>query len=488
LREIVADSQAGFALTSTNILARLSSSLGDEPTLETLRWLDTESLSFDLAQTWKFPELQANTLAFLQYTSGSTSRPKGVMVSHGNLLHNARMLRHAFELKEDSIYVCWLPLYHDMGLIGSVVVPVCAGVPTILMSPLSFLQKPFRWLQAISRNRATVSGGPNFAYDLCVRKVTAEQRASLDLSSWRLASNGAEPIRADTLKRFTETFKECGFRSEAFYPCYGLAEATLFASGGMKADRPVLQAVDAGSFERDRVSVTPIETAATRILVGCGKAWLDERMVIVNPETLAECPADRVGEIWLSGPNITQGYWNRTEETSQTFHAFLANTGEGPFLRTGDLGFFRDGELFVAGRLKDLIIIEGRNHHPQDIEQTVERSHPAIRLGGCAVFSIEVDAQERLVIVVEIERFHRSARSTVAPTDGNVATQEGAPSDSKAIIQSIRRAVAENHDLQTHAIQLVKAGSIPKTSSGKLRRSACRKAFLAGDLPAWGKD
>jgi acyl-CoA synthetase (AMP-forming)/AMP-acid ligase II len=488
LREIVADAQARFALTSTTILSRLRCSLGDEPTLEALRWLDTESVSPDLAQTWKFPELQSNTLAFLQYTSGSTSQPKGVMVSHSNLLNNARMVRQAFELTEESIYVCWLPLYHDMGLIGSVVVPVCAGVPSILMPPLAFLQRPFRWLQAISRYRATVSGGPNFAYDLCARKVTPEQRASLDLSSWRLASNGAEPVRADTMKRFTETFRECGFRPEAFYPCYGLAEATLFASGGLKAASPVLQTVDAGSFERDRVCVTPVGTAATRMLVGCGRAWLDERIVIANPETLTECPPDQVGEIWVSGPNITQGYWNRAEETRQIFHAFLANTEEGPFLRTGDLGFFKDGELFVAGRLKDLIIIEGRNHHPQDIEETVERSHPAIRLGGCAVFSIDVDCQERLVIVVEIERLHRTGRPNAASTAGNTDTQKDEPNDPKAIIQTVRRAVAENHDLQTYVIQLVKGGSIPRTSSGKLRRSACRKAFLAGDMPALGKD
>lgn len=478
LREITADADAGIALTSTTTLGRLQNSLADEPALAALRWFDTEAVSPDLARIWRSPKLHSGSLAFLQYTSGSTSRPKGVMVSHGNLLHNARMLRDAFELTEESTYVSWLPIYHDMGLIGSVVTPVCVGSPSILMSPMAFLQKPFRWLQAITKYRASVSGASNFAYDLCVRKVTPEQRASLDLSSWQLASNGAEPVRADTLRRFTETFRECGFRPEAFYPCYGLAEATLFVSGGSKAALPVLRTVDAESFARDQVQVNLAESAASRTLVGCGRAWLDGKIVIANPGSLTTCPADQVGEIWVSGPHITQGYWNRAEETRQTFDAFLANTGEGPFLRTGDLGFIQDGELFVAGRLKDLIIVEGRNHHPQDIELTVERSHPAIQPGGCAAFSIDAESQERLVIVAEIDRLHRKATSAIA-SEGN---------SGETILQSVRRAVAENHDLQTYALQLVKVGGIPRTSSGKIRRSACRQAFLAGELIPWGKE
>lgn len=491
LREIAADSQAAVALTSTAILRSLQSSLPDEPALYALRWLDTEAISNDLAETWQLPQLQSSSLAFLQYTSGSTSQPKGVMVSHGNLLYNARMMREAFELTKESTYICWLPLYHDMGLIGCVIAPVCVGAASILMSPLAFLQKPYRWLQAITKYRGYISSAPNFAYDLCARKVTPEQRANLDLSSWRLASNGAEPVRAETLRRFAEAFRECGLRPESFYPCYGLAEATLFVSGGLTSMRPVLQTIDAESFEHHQV-VTAVGTAGKRTMVGCGRAWLDEKIVIVNPESLTESLPDQVGEIWISGPHIAQGYWNRPEETRRTFDAFLANTGEGPFLRTGDLGFMKDGELFIAGRLKDLIIIEGRNHHPQDIEATVEQSHPAIRPGCCAAFSIDVDSQERLVVVAEVDRSHRASQPNSFAVASNIASNadsHGATrSGSAAIVQTVRRAVAENHDLQTHALRLVKVGSILKTSSGKLRRAACRKAFLAGEMAEWGNE
>jgi acyl-CoA synthetase (AMP-forming)/AMP-acid ligase II len=487
LREVASDSEASIALTSTAIRAYLQTSLPDEPALQALRWLDTEAILDDLAESWQFPEVHSNSLAFLQYTSGSTSQPKGVMVSHGNLLYNARMMREAFELTRESTYICWLPLYHDMGLIGCVIVPVCVGAASILMPPLAFLQKPYRWLQAITRYRGYISSAPNFAYDLCVRKITPEQRANLDLSSWRLASNGAEPVRAETLRRFAEVFGDCGLRSESFYPCYGLAEATLFVSGGLTSVRPTLQTIDAEGFEHHQV-LSPKQDAAQRTMVSCGRAWLGERIAIVNPESLRECSPDQVGEIWVSGPHIAQGYWNRPEESGRTFNAFLANSGEGPFLRTGDLGFVKDGELFIAGRLKDLIIIEGRNHHPQDIEETVERSHPAIRPGCCAAFSVDIDSQERLVVVAEIDRSHRVSRANSSASASNGDSRANGPATSATIIQTVRRAVAENHDLQTHALRLVRVGSILKTSSGKLRRAACRKAFLAGEMAAWGNE
>jgi acyl-CoA synthetase (AMP-forming)/AMP-acid ligase II len=482
LQEVVADAGAKIALTSKKTLAGLRSSLPNSVGLDELLWLDTETALPDISRAWRQPELQADSLAFLQYTSGSTSQPKGVMVSHGNLLYNAQMTDRAFENKEDFTYVSWLPLYHDMGLIGTVLQPMYAGVPSILMSPLAFLQKPFRWLNAISRYHATVSGGPNFAYDLCVRKITPEQRASLDLSSWRVAFNGAEPVRTETLVRFTETFKEAGFRSEAFYPCYGLAEATLFVSGGLSTAEPIVRNIDAQSFERGLAPVAAVETESDRKLVGCGRAWLDERIAIVDPESLLECPPDRVGEIWVSGPHIAKGYWKRGEESARTFHAFVADTGEGPFLRTGDLGFLRSGELFIAGRLRDLIIIDGRNHYPQDIEETVELSHPAVRPGCCAAFPIDTDGKERLVIVAELDRsYHNGQRSGASERD-----QTNSPADPQtgrdAIARIVRRAVSERHDVEAHSICLVKLGSIPKTSSGKLRRSACRTAFLAGEL------
>jgi acyl-CoA synthetase (AMP-forming)/AMP-acid ligase II len=438
--------------------------------LEALSWVDTEVIHSRSAENWKPPKMQSDTLAFLQYTSGSTSQPKGVMVTHGNLLHNARMMREAFDITDQSSYVCWLPLYHDMGLIGNVVAPVCAGVPSVLMSPLAFLQRPHRWLQAITRYGAEVSGAPNFAYDLCVRKVTGEQKVKLDLSSWRLAFNGSEPVRAETLARFTEAFAECGFRSEALYPCYGLAEATLFVSGGSKSAPPVLRTVDAGNLEHDLVRPNETEGKTRRTVVGCGHAWSGQKILIVDPERMTECPPDEVGEIWVSGPNITCGYWNRVEETKTTFGAFLTDTREGPFLRTGDLGFLKDGELFVTGRLKDLIIIDGRNHYPQDIEETVERSHPAIRRGGCVAFALDADSRERLVIVAEIDR---------VLLKGPAAAEPGSQNSTMPISQIVRRAVAEHHDLQIHDLRFVE-GSILKTSSGKLQHSACKNAFLAG--------
>jgi acyl-CoA synthetase (AMP-forming)/AMP-acid ligase II len=483
LQEIAADCGATIALTSAKIHAGLRVDSTESPALEVLLWLDTDNTPRNIAHAWKQPELRPDTLAFLQYTSGSTSQPKGVMVTHNNLLYNARMTDQAFENEQDYTYVSWLPLYHDMGLIGTVLQPMYAGVPSILMSPLAFLQRPFRWLHAISRYRANISGGPNFAYDLCVRKVTAEQRASLDLSSWRVAFNGAEPVRADTLAKFTEKFRDSGFRPAAFFPCYGLAEATLFVSGGLSTAEPIVQRGDAQSSERGRVPVDSAAITSDRMLVGCGRAWLDERIVIVDPESRAECAPERVGEIWVSGRHVAQGYWNRAEETERTFHAFLADTGEGPFLRTGDLGFTRNGELFVAGRLKDLIILDGRNHYPQDIEETVERSHPAIRPGCCAAFSIAGDSKELVVIVAEVDRPRRT-ETVRKEAEGHSATQDGPD----AIAQLVRRAVVNHHDVDIHAVRLVKIGSVPKTSSGKIRRSACRSAFLAGELMPWVND
>ena len=284
----------------------------------------------------------------------------------------------------------WLPAFHDMGLTNGIIQPLLEGRRCYLMSPQSFLQRPLRWLQAISRYRATVSGGPNFAYELCIRRITPEQREALDLSSWYAAYNGAEPVRADTLRRFAATFASCGFRPRFFYPCYGLAEATLMVSGGRLHEEPVLCTTEATALEHNRIVETSERQRNVRTLVGCGHAMPGTRIVIVNPESSTPCAPDAVGEIWVSGPSVAHGYWNRPEETERTFQACLAGAGEGPFLRTGDLGFLRDGELFVTGRLKDLIIIDGRNLYPQDIELTVEQSHPAMRPGCCAAFSVDV--------------------------------------------------------------------------------------------------
>jgi acyl-CoA synthetase (AMP-forming)/AMP-acid ligase II len=313
----------------------------------------TDKITPDTADNWRGRTIHSDGVAFLQYTSGSTSSPKGVIVSHASLMHNEEMIRQAFRQSESSVIVSWLPLYHDMGLIGGVLQPLYAGAQCVLMSPLAFVQKPWRWLNAINRYRATTSGGPNFAYDLCVRKINEEQRAALDLSSWNVAFNGAEPVRAETLAQFARTFAPCGFRKKSFFPCYGLAEATLFVSGGQVEEEPVVCSLQTAELQQGRVAET---TGEGQKLVGCGGPWMGQQVVIVDPETESECASGEVGEICVAGPSVALGYWNKPEETEKVFHA-----RNGTSLRTGDLGFFRNGELFVIGRLKDLIIVRGRN-------------------------------------------------------------------------------------------------------------------------------
>ncbi|MFL5658358.1 MAG: AMP-binding protein [Ktedonobacteraceae bacterium] len=472
LRSIMNDVQPSVVLTISSLSSMVESLFAQAQELQGIPLITTDDITNDLAEAWHDPAVDSNTLAFLQYTSGSTGMPKGVMLTHGNLLHNLTLIHRYFEVTPEDQGVTWLPPYHDMGLIGMILGTVYAGVQSTIMSPVAFLQRPIRWLQAISNTRATVSGGPNFAYDLCVRKITPEQKATLDLSSWSIAVNGAEPIRPETLDRFVEAFAPCGFRREAFYPCYGLAEASLIVAGGQKAAIPVVKTFQAAGLAQNRVVMADAEAwhenENLRMLVGSGQVAASQKIVIVDPESLTQCLPGQVGEIWVSGPSVAQGYWQKPEETECTFRAYLAGTGEGPFLRTGDLGFLQDGELFVTGRLKDLIIIRGRNHYPQDIELTVEQCHPALRAGCGVAFSVDASGEERLVIVYEVERQYRSL---------NV----------DEVVESIRQAVAEHHELQVYAVVLIKMSSIPKTSSGKLQRRASREAFLAGNLEVVGE-
>ncbi|MBD2002953.1 MULTISPECIES: non-ribosomal peptide synthetase [Cyanophyceae] len=461
---VLTDAQAAIALTTTAILSKVQSLI--IKTNPVLKWLATDNLTPEMETTWQEPLIEGDTLAFLQYTSGSTGTPKGVMVSHSNLLHNATMTYQFMGNSPSSIYVSWLPVYHDMGLIGCVLQALYGGFPCIMMSPASFLQSPYRWLQVISHYRATTSGAPNFAYELCIQKITPEQRSTLDLSSWSVAFNGAEPIRQETLERFALTFAECGFRPESFYPCYGMAEATLMVSGGAKAALPITKTVQKTAFLSNRIIDAQPDDQNSQRLVSCGQTLPEQQILIANPETLTSCSEDEIGEIWVSGPSICHGYWNRPFETEQTFHAYLSDTGKGPFLRTGDLGFLQNGELFVTGRAKDLIIIRGRNLYPQDIELTAERSHPALRLGSGAAFSVEVKGEEQLVVVQELEF---RAKPNV-----------------EEVIAAIRQAITEEHQVQVYAVILIKAGSIPKTSSGKIQRRATRAAFLADTLEVAG--
>jgi acyl-CoA synthetase (AMP-forming)/AMP-acid ligase II len=480
IQAIVADAQATSALTTSALLPRIAATFDHTPDLQALRWLATDSFSAgsagelaqrdadtsdSLADAWQEPALSGETLAFLQYTSGSTGTPKGVMVSHGNLLGNLEVIRRCYEHTSDSVGVIWLPPYHDMGLIGGILQPLYAGFPVVLMSPTAFLQRPIRWLRAVSRYHATTSGGPNFAYDLCARKITPEQRATLDLSSWDVAFNGAEPIRPETLDRFTAAFAPCGFRRTAFYPCYGLAEATLLVSGGRKADPPVLYTVQRTALEQQRAQPAAADEEDALTLVSNGWTRAGQRLVIANPDSCQACAPGEVGEIWLAGPCIAKGYWNRPEETVETFQAYLT-TGEGPFLRTGDLGFVHAGELYITGRAKDVIVIRGMNHYPQDIELTVEKSHPSLRPGCGAAFAVEVAGAERLVVAQEVAGHHRP--------------------DVAAVAEAVRQAVFEQHELQVYTVVLIEQGSIPKTSSGKIQRHACRADFLAGTLHVVG--
>ena len=467
IQSVATDANARVALTTDIVLKRVEPLIDSTPSLKDLKWLATCHIPEGIENNWQQPEIHADTLAFLQYTSGSTGTPKGVVLNHANLVHNSALIAHAFEHTRTGTGVFWLPSYHDMGLIGGILQPLYVGRPNMLMSPMSFLQKPVRWLSAITRFGGTTSGGPNFAYDLCVRNISAEQRKNLDLSSWKVAFNGAEPVRAETIRRFTEVFAPCGFRPESFYPCFGMAETTLLVSGGFVDKPPVIRWFDAADLTTNQATHRAPGAAGARALVGCGQTLPDQKIVIADPDAMTSCGPGQIGEIWVSGPSVAQGYWGQTEATQRTFHAHLKDTGEGPFLRTGDLGFLEEGELYVTGRIKDLIILHGVNHYPQDIEHTISHCHPRLRPDTGAAFTIDSDGHERLVIVYELER----------RTQGDLAE----------VFSAIRRAVSAEHEIQVEAIVLIKSGSIPKTSSGKIQRHACRNGYLAGSLEIVGQ-
>ncbi len=432
--------------------------------LTDLQWISTDSVPAGLAADWSQPKINGDSIAFLQYTSGSTGTPKGVMLTHTNLLINSAQIFEAFGYLENSEGVIWLPIYHDMGLIGGILQPLYAGLPATLLSPIHFLQRPMRWLEAISRikDKPIISGGPNFSYDLCIKKASPQQISQLDLSNWHVAFSGAEPVRAQTIERFSEIFKPAGFRKEAFFPCYGLAEATLFVTGCDPKTPPSVCHVDSNALSKGRV----VELAKTQenalSMVSCGHTPFEQQVVIVNPESKQECQTGEIGEIWVKGPNISQGYWKRQSENVETFQARLAGSGDGPFLRTGDLGFMRGQELYIAGRLKDLIIVRGRNYYPQDIEFTVENCHGEIRPGCSAAFSIEEENNEHLIVVAELRNIK------------NI--------DFDQITNIIRQTITETFDISPRSIVLIRPRTISKTSSGKIQRHHTRQEFLEGKL------
>ncbi|GHO57928.1 MupA/Atu3671 family FMN-dependent luciferase-like monooxygenase [Ktedonobacter robiniae] len=465
LEAIVADAKPVLALSSrTLITTALSKQFSTFSHLGQLHIETTDTLPGELAGLWREPVLDAETLAFLQYSSGSTGKPKGVMVSHRNLLFNHKMLQTALQHPVRAPFVSWLPLFHDMGLIGKALEAIYCDAPCIFMSPFSFLQKPLRWLQAISDYRAYSSFAPNFAYDLCAQQITPEQCEGLDLSHWQNAANAAEPIRSETLERFVRAFAPYGFRREAFFPGYGLAEATLIVTASDSGQLPIVQTVQGDALEQQQVVPASDAAPRARNIVSCGHTWLEQKIIIVDPETRLACPPTQIGEIWVAGPSVAHGYWKNPQATEEIFQARLADTGEGPFLRTGDLGYLTQGELFVTGRLKDLIIAYGRNFYPQDIEVVAEQSHSALRQNSNAAFALDVAGEERVILVQEIERQYRHH-------------------DPSEIFAAIRKAVLEQHELHLHGIVLLRPGSIPKTSSGKIQRRACREFLLAHKLP-----
>ncbi|MFI2435996.1 fatty acyl-AMP ligase [Streptomyces sp. NPDC018693] len=444
-RRLVADADAEVILGDREVIAALGDPAGHLPELDGITRVATEDIPDEQATAWRPPDLTPDSVAFLQYTSGSTSAPRGVVVTHGNLLDNERVItermghtRDALDAHDHELFVSWLPVYHDMGLIGPVLNAVYLGATTTLLSPLHFLQRPERWPAAVSRYRPHTSGGPNFAYELCLRHTTPALLDRLDLRSWRVAFNGAEPVRAATLRRFADTFAPAGFDRRALHPCYGLAEATLMVTGG-----------------------TPRALADTAP-VSCGRPGDGVTVVIADPERQRELPDGEVGEIWVQGAGVAQGYWRNALATRDTFRATLPGR-EGRFLRTGDLGHLDDGELFVTGRLKDLMVIDGRNHYPQDVELTAELAHPALRPGCTAVFSVDAGVDgERPVVVAEIGPDMAGEAEKIADVVGG--------------------AIGEAHGLSVHDVVLIRPGTLPKTSSGKIRRRASRAAYLDGTL------
>ncbi len=456
------DSQASVALSVSNIVKRCEDWLKDAPGLAKIPWVATENIPAEFANLWNKPKINNDDLGLIQYTSGSTGSPKGVMLTHQNLISNCRLITRSFQVGHGAPVCSWLPLYHDMGLVGGILNPMYCGLEESLMSPVSFLTRPIRWLRAISKYKAQASGGPNFAYAWCTMKIRPEDCKGLDLSHWKVAFNGAEPVRAEVMERFAEKFAPFGFNPDSFYPCYGMAETTLIVTGGDRNEPPIVRPFNKHDLVQHHVVPVDKNHDDARQLVGCGQILEEEEVLIVHPETRRPLPDDKIGEIWINSPSCGLGYWQRPDETQETFHARLSPDNGKVYVRSGDLGFMDRGELFVTGRLKDMIIVRGVNRYPQDIEATVEHCHPLTRSGGAAAFAVTRWDREHLVVVCEIER---------GPNRN----------DWEDVISSIRIAVAEEHDLPPDAIVLVRAHSVPKTSSGKVQRHACKLNFENND-------
>jgi acyl-CoA synthetase (AMP-forming)/AMP-acid ligase II len=468
LDAIAKDSRASLVLTTPDYQQAFSATADQFPDFAALKWITRDSLQTTAGLSWQSRPVNPEDIAFIQYTSGSTNIPKGVIISFNNFSYNNHAIHQGRALEyswDESIALTWTPLFHDMGLLLGVFMAPMNRTPSILMSPIAFMQQPLSWLKAIQKYRVTLSGGPNFAFELCANKIPLEKCEGLDLSSWVLAYNSAEPVRAETQSKFAEKFAPFGFKHEAFTPCYGMAETTLVISNYGGAPKTITCRVRRTDFEQGKLVPTDSEDPKEYVEpVSSGKPLADFKIAIVNPNTKHRCAPDEVGEIWLHGNSVGEGYWNRPEETAHTFGAHIEGTNEGPFLRTGDLGFMHEGDLYVTGRLKDLLIVRGRNYYPQDIEMTVENSHPGLRQGGGAAFAVKEDGVEQLVVAHEVQR------SQMDGVDWN------------EVLKIVRANIAREHGIRAHAIVLIRRSSIPKTSSGKIMRSETRRQYLENEL------
>jgi acyl-CoA synthetase (AMP-forming)/AMP-acid ligase II len=482
LLSIAEDCGTNLALANSQIISRFDSiKTNCEETNETkteeqegliklasnLQLIDSMLLQNNIGNPFDLLLPKRDDTAFLQYTSGSTSKPKGVIVSHYNLVHNSNLINKYFGHTPEYLKVSWLPPFHDMGLIGEVLQCLYAGIPLVFMSPSAFLKKPVRWLYAITNYKHlgyVTSGAPNFAYDFCTNTVSDEQIAKIDLSHWKVAYNGAEPVRASTLENFTKKFAVCGFKKQSFYPVYGLAENTLVVTVPKHNETPYVLYAVSEHLKLNKITEAPVDSADSIAIPSCGHISEEQEIKIVDPEKLCVRAEKEVGEIWIKGDSVAKGYWNNQPETQRVFNAFIHSTPDGPYLRTGDLGFIYQNKLFITGRVKDMIIIRGHNHYPQDIEETVENADNSIRSSCGAAFSIDRDNTESLAIVYEVKRKYCK---TIDP---------------ETVKANIREKVFQKHGLYAQYIELIEPSTFPKTSSGKLQRQLCKKQFLEGNL------
>lgn len=458
LNSIFADSQPRIVLTQSSVIAGVSIEQ-QSPELGTVSWEATDDVATDPSCAFQPISREASDLAFLQYTSGSTSDPRGVMVTHQNLLHNLAAISACFGIGDGAYHhgVFWLPAYHDMGLIGSILTPLYVAGTSTLLAPTTFLRKPLRWIELMSETRGTISGAPNFGYELVARKLTQAAKQGLELSSWNVAFCGAEPINAQTLEEFATTFASVGFAKKAFSPCFGLAESTLLVTGGRREQGPLVIHASRAALQENRIEAQDQASDSTKELVGCGPACLGMQFEIVDA-TGSPCADDQVGEIWVQGDSVASGYWGKQQINETELFGELDSQR---YMRTGDLGFRHAGELFVTGRVKDVIIVRGRNHYPQDLESTAQNAHTGVDAG--AAFSVEVNGREEVVLVHQWRREHRDA-------------------DHEAMMHAIRTAIVDEHEIDPHAIVLIRPASLPITSSGKVQRQKCRDMFLANEL------